>query len=111
MCSSDLQFTPARLRELAQRKNLRADLRDKLDDLALLHENYSHWLVEHDLQDANRLLDFATDALEKSAKREVRSAGAVFTSHFPLLISRLWLDGFAEMTPQELDLLAAILPF
>ena len=27
-----------------------------------------------------------------------------------LQISGLWLDGFAEMTPQELDLLAAILP-
>jgi ATP-dependent helicase/nuclease subunit B len=95
------QFTPARLRALAESKNLRAELRDKLNDFALLHENYSHWLAENKLQDANRLLDFATDALRsgiRNPESEIR-------------ISGLWLDGFAEMTPQELDLLAAILPF
>jgi ATP-dependent helicase/nuclease subunit B len=105
------QFTPAKLRDLAVQKNLRRELRDKLHDLALLSEKYADWLREHELQDAENLLDFATEALKKSAKREVRSASAVFTSHFPLLISHLWLDGFAEMTPQELDLLAAFLPF
>ena len=105
------QFTPAKLRALAQRENLSRELRDKLHDLALLHEAYASWLAEHELQDANRLLDFATEALKKSVKCEERSASAVFTSHFPLLTSHLWLDGFAEMTPQELNLLAAILPF
>jgi ATP-dependent helicase/nuclease subunit B len=95
------QFTPQKLRLLAQNKNLRAELRDKLNDLALLHENYSRWLEENKLQDANRLLDFATDALHseiRNPKSEMR-------------ISGLWLDGFAEMTPQELNLLAAIIPF
>ncbi|HTX21579.1 MAG TPA: PD-(D/E)XK nuclease family protein [Candidatus Aquilonibacter sp.] len=105
------QIAPAKLRVLAQNKNLRAELRDKLADLALLHENYSGWLAENELQDANRLLDVATEALKKSVKCEVRSAGAAVTSHFPLLASHLFLDGFAEMTPQELDLLAAIVPF
>ena len=57
------QFTPAKLRELAARDNLRRDLRDKLHDLALLHEAYANWLAEHELHDANHLLDFATDAL------------------------------------------------
>jgi ATP-dependent helicase/nuclease subunit B len=95
------QFTPAKLRALAQRENLRRELRDKLHDVALLHEAYANWLAEHNLQDVNRLLDFATDALQKNFR-------------FPLSAFRfsgLWLDGFAEMTPQELDLLAAILPF
>ena len=95
------QFTPAKLRVLAQRENLRRELRDKLHDLALLHEAYANWLAEHELQDASRLLDFATDALQKN----FRFSFSVFR------FSGLWLDGFAEMTPQELDLLAAILPF
>ncbi|MGH7951522.1 MAG: PD-(D/E)XK nuclease family protein [Limisphaerales bacterium] len=95
------QFTPAKLRLLARRKNLRAELRDKLLDLALLHENYSDWLAENSLQDAKYLLDFATAALRKTFNLQ--------PSTFNL--SALWLDGFAEMTPQELDLLAAILPF
>ena len=94
-------LTPARLRALAGRADSRRELRDKLLDLALLHETYTSWLGEHELQDANCLLDFATAALRDHFR-------------FPLSafrISGLWLDGFAEMTPQELDLLAAILPF
>jgi ATP-dependent helicase/nuclease subunit B len=95
------QFTPAKLRDLAAKKNLRGELRDKLHDLALLSEKYAGWLRENKLQDAENLLDFATDALRENF-------------HFPLStfrFSALWLDGFAEMTPQELDLLAAFLPF
>lgn len=88
------QITPEKLRALVEEKKLRAELRDKLFDLALLHENYSSWLAENKLQDANCLLDFATEALRDEFR-----------------ISGLWLDGFAEMTPQELDLLAAIVPF
>jgi ATP-dependent helicase/nuclease subunit B len=95
------QFTPARLRALAQRQDLRPELRDKLHDLALLHEACANWLVEHKLQDANHLLDLATNAL--------RSQSTIHVPRFS--IQQLWLDGFAEMTPQELDLLAAILPF
>ncbi|HTA95765.1 MAG TPA: PD-(D/E)XK nuclease family protein, partial [Verrucomicrobiae bacterium] len=91
------QFTPTKLRALAQNKNLRAELRDKLNDLALLHENYSRWLEENKLQDANCLLDFATEALHKAQNPKLK-------------IQDLFLDGFAEMTPQELDLLAAVLP-
>jgi ATP-dependent helicase/nuclease subunit B len=95
------QFTSARLRALAAAKNLRPELQGKISDLAQLLEKYADWLRQHDLQDANRLLDFATDALRKNFR-------------FPLSAFRfsgLWLDGFAEMTPQELDLLAAIIPF
>jgi ATP-dependent helicase/nuclease subunit B len=92
------QLTPEKLRALAQRENLRRELRDKIHDLALLHENYSHWLTENKLQDANYLLDFTTETLRK-------------TQNSKLKIQNLFLDGFAEMTPQELDLLAAVLPF
>jgi ATP-dependent helicase/nuclease subunit B len=106
------QFTPAKLLNLAADETLRRELRDKLHDLALLAEKYAGWLREHELQDANHLLDFATAAL-KSAKAEVRSAKSgdpIRPSPCSLHISHLWLDGFAEMTPQELALLAAVVP-
>jgi ATP-dependent helicase/nuclease subunit B len=95
------QFSPAKLRALAANEKLRRELRAKLHDLALLAENYSGWLHERDLQDADCLLDFATAELKKSFS----------TQNSKLKIQNLWLDGFAEMTPQELALLAAIIPF
>jgi ATP-dependent helicase/nuclease subunit B len=109
-------LTPARLRALAERADLRRELRDKLLDLALLHETYTSWLGEHELQDANCLLDFATAALRKTgvaASRQSATIPSQKCSGLPhaATIQNLWLDGFAEMTPQELDLLAAILPF
>ncbi|HSY43005.1 MAG TPA: PD-(D/E)XK nuclease family protein, partial [Candidatus Acidoferrum sp.] len=93
------QQSPPKLRALAENNNLRSDLRDKLRDLALLHERYSAWLAENKLQDANHLLGAATDMLRINARNPA------------LQFSALWLDGFAEMTPQEMDLLAATLPF
>jgi ATP-dependent helicase/nuclease subunit B len=95
------QFTPAKLRALIKAKTLRAELKNKLLDLALLLEKYEGWLAEHELQDSNRLLEFATQALR--AETPAKSS--------KLKIENLWLDGFAEMTPQELDFLAAITPF
>ena len=94
------QFTPAKLRELAAGKNLSRELRDKLHDLALLLEKYAGWLREHELQDANHLLDFATTALRENFRLPLSA----------FRFSGLWLDGFAEMTPQELALLAAVAP-
>ena len=101
---SELQqhhFGPAKLRSLAANEKLRRELRDKLHDLALLSEKYADWLREHDLQDADCLLEVATDALRKESK----------IKNSKLKIAALWLDGFAEMTPQELALLAAVVPF
>jgi ATP-dependent helicase/nuclease subunit B len=95
------QLTPLKLRALAHRPDLRPGLGDKLQDLARLNDAYMNWLVEHELQDADCLLDAATEALRRS----------VATQNSKLKIQNLWLDGFAEMTPQELDLLAVILPF
>lgn len=95
------QFSPAKLRALAGTRSLRRDLQDKLQDLALLSEKYSEWLLEHDLQDANRLLDIAAENLRSKSR-----VGAL-----PFFIQELWLDGFAEMTPQEHALLGAVIPF
>ncbi len=94
------QYTPARLQALSRQPGLSRELQHKLHDLALLLDAYLRWLAEHELQDGNRLLDAATGALRKSSP----------TPDARLQIQNLWLDGFAEMTPQELDLLAAILP-
>ena len=94
------QMPPARLRALAANPALHRDLRDKLHDLALLLEKYLDWLREENLQDAGCFLDFATAALRDAPK--IKAAG--------LAVESLWLDGFAEMTPQELALLTAFIP-
>jgi ATP-dependent helicase/nuclease subunit B len=88
------KLTPGSLRALAESPGLPDSLRRKLRDLSLLLTDYLAWLKEHELQDADVLLDLAASALERSAK--------------PLMIAGLWLDGFAEMSPQELDLLVAV---
>ncbi|MGH7994258.1 MAG: PD-(D/E)XK nuclease family protein, partial [Limisphaerales bacterium] len=93
------QLTPAKLKALAGRFAEDRELQAKLHDLSLLLAAYTHWLTKHELQDADGLLDYAANAL-RSAFR---------TPDSELRIGGLWLDGFAEMTLQELDLLAAIL--
>jgi ATP-dependent helicase/nuclease subunit B len=89
-----------RLSALAGKPDLPPPLRDKLHDVALLLRAYLDWLTEHKLEDADRLLDLAAG--------ELRSPLAA--RHSPLAVAGLWLDGFAEMTPQELELLAALAP-
>ena len=98
------QFTPARLRALADRlRRMRRELRDKLHDLALLLRSLCPLAGRGtNCRTPNSLLDFATDALRQNPR-----IPAFQHSGFP----ELWLDGFAEMTPQELDLLAAVLPY
>jgi ATP-dependent helicase/nuclease subunit B len=103
------QFGPAKLRALAGNPNLRPELQGKLLDLALLAERYAGWLHEHALQDADCLLDFATTALRDKVRKNQHSTFDIQPS--TLNFTDLWLDGFAEMTPQELDLLAAVVPF
>jgi ATP-dependent helicase/nuclease subunit B len=93
------QLSPADLRKRAQ--HLRADLAQKLGDLCLLLDAYTAWLAENNLQDAERLLDIAAQTLRRS------SASADTSGEWR--IAGLWMDGFAEMTPQELDLLAAVI--
>jgi len=51
-------------------------LRRKLRDLALLQRDYLAWLAQHNLQDADCLLDLAAEALRKSGG-SVGSVGSV----------------------------------
>ncbi len=96
------QITPARLARLAERCTEHGSLRDKLHDLHHLLRAYHEWLAGSDAQDGDRLLDLATDMVREPTFVP-RQASAP--------IAGLWLDGFAEMTPQEVDLLCAVLPF
>lgn len=96
------QISSERLETLAGKFAGEPTLGAKLRDLSRLTRAYHQWLEMQHLQDADNLLDLATQELrcraaEPSPERKFRFAG-------------LWLDGFAEMTPQEIDLLLALLP-
>ncbi|HUL51193.1 MAG TPA: PD-(D/E)XK nuclease family protein [Candidatus Nitrosotalea sp.] len=110
-------LTPQRLNTLAGK--LTASTARKLRDLATLLRAYQDWLKNNNLTDGDVLLELATTALRtQGANREwsvvsgqwsvAPDTGHRTPGHFHL--SGLWLDGFAEMTPQELDLLAALIP-
>ncbi len=102
------QVGPERLTQLASTPhNISPPLRDKLHDVAVIFRAYGDWLRKHALEDTGSLLDVGTSSLRQAiiARANQTARGNAGTSGF-----HLWLDGFAEMTPQELNLLAAILP-
>jgi ATP-dependent helicase/nuclease subunit B len=92
--------SPDRIRRLKLPGDSPALLTEKLHDLALLLEAYRGWLKEHQLHDPDDLLALAAEELAVAHKTS-RPA-----PHF----GGLWLDGFAEMTPPEIHLLAGLLP-
>ncbi len=94
------QLTPDDLLKLADNARDTAGLSLKLQDLALLLRDYLDWLAAHGLQDADGLLDAARKALDEKFQ--------IPNSKFQ--IGELWLDGFAEFAPSELELLAAVAP-
>jgi len=91
------QLTPEQLRSLALGFKRTEGLSLKLQDLAILLERYQEWLRSHELQDQSVLLAKAAEMVTQSG------AGP--------RIQQLWVDGFAEFTGLELDLLAALLPY
>jgi ATP-dependent helicase/nuclease subunit B len=93
------RWTPARLAAVADQVKSTGRLQAKLHDLVLLMEGYLDWLRTERLLDADALLDLAADEL-----LSVAAGGA------PFPIAGLWLDGFAQLTPQERRLLGAVLP-
>ena len=125
------EFSPELLTELAACADFTEPLRRKLRDLALLQRGYLDWLARQNLQDADCLLDSAARALQPStitqsaacnpsdprprerervAKPGEGAQARALNSPSALSISSLWLDGFGELTPQELSLLAALAP-
>jgi ATP-dependent helicase/nuclease subunit B len=100
------QLSAATLLRKAALPDLEPSLAAKLHDCALLLNAYEVWLEEHGLDDADVILDRATDAVGRWPKPGRVDEGRAM----PARIQALWLDGFAEMTPQELDFLAALIP-
>lgn len=96
------QLSPRRLEAFAAKISSPPQLRDKLHDFALLLHGYQEWLKTHRLHDADGMIDEATALLCAPV------SGLQSSSRFRL--AGLWLDGFAEMTAQELDLLSAVIP-
>ncbi len=75
-----------------------ATLRDKLEDLADLLEALEQWTHKHGVADADCILDLAAGAL-----REAQASGVP-----GFQLDGVWMDGFAEMTPQEMSLLLGL---
>lgn len=90
--------TPKMLAATAEKLAHNPQLAGKLRDLALIFGEYLEWLKAQQLHDPDSLLDLAADAIR----------AAVQTGE--LRWTALWLDGFAELTPQEMALLLAVLP-
>jgi ATP-dependent helicase/nuclease subunit B len=96
------QISPKQLLTYAEEISSPRQLRDKLHDFGLILGGYLDWLRLHDLKDLECILDEAAAAL--------RSHAALPTAAATFPIGGIWMDGFAELTAQELDLLAAIVP-
>jgi ATP-dependent helicase/nuclease subunit B len=94
------QLSPETLGILAARLSGSGGLALKLQDLSTLLADYVRWLKEQGLQDADCLLSSATEALHNGTQPRARFS-----------IETLWVDGFFECSPQELDLLTALAPF
>ena len=110
-------LTPARLESLTNEVGGTPHLEAKLHDFALILRAYADWLKQQGLQDADQLLDLAAAALGGASVLASRLASTLAPPvSIPLAppkaetlaLGGLWLDGFAQMTPQERKLLAAV---
>src|SRR5205085_249841 len=100
--------------KLAEKATVVPGLASKLQDLATLLQDYLDWLAAHKLQDTDSLLNSATEALANSLKSKVRSPKSqgqlelYRPSTLGPFFSRVWVDGFAQLSEQEIGLLAAV---
>jgi ATP-dependent helicase/nuclease subunit B len=69
-------------------------LAGKLSDFALLARQYEAWLEAHGLVDVQMVGEHVTERLARAAEAA--------------WIGGVWVDGFAELAPQEIELLAAL---
>jgi len=92
------RINPAKLKVSESQTEFEKRIVTKLQDLGLLLNAYHQWLKEHQLQDPDSLLELASSELNRLIKLGKQ----------PLAIRGLWMDGFAEMTLPEIDLLTAV---
>jgi ATP-dependent helicase/nuclease subunit B len=97
--------SPEGLADAAQRWPANHVLGRKLRDISKVGLAFREWMKAAELQDADALPGLAADALKQWSRTPAPSAAPA-----PFLIDGLWMDGFSELTPQELDLLAALAP-
>lgn len=90
---------PEAIRNLAEKVGDHARLKSKLSDAALVFERYSKWIEDRGLQDASQLLRPTIDELNKGDRQERFER---------LKIQRIWVDGFIEYTPIQIDILTAL---
>lgn len=101
------RLEPAQLEKSAQDESLSPLLRAKVGDLAKLAASYRDWLQAQRLSDADEILEIAATRL-----KALQIPSRLDPSNPPpIFLAGLWLDGFAEMTLQEVELLAALMPF
>lgn len=94
------RVSPTELRRTAAGIPAGDALHGKLHDLALLLEEYRRWLEQRQVPDAGTLLEQAIAGLQPVNRDRALTP----------FIAGLWLDGLAELTPQEIELLAVVAP-
>lgn len=91
-----------RIDEAVRRQQTRSDLQLKVHDFLILQSAYQDWLRQHNLRDPSELLSMAAEVLEEVPLQPGTAR--------PFAPPKLWLDGFSELTGQELNLLLKLLP-
>jgi ATP-dependent helicase/nuclease subunit B len=94
------RLMPDEVLQFAARLNGNKGLQLKLQDLATMLKHYLDWLVGRNLQDSGSLLPRATGALLAHPQSNVTGQ--------PVTIEHLWVDGFADLSQQELDFICAL---
>jgi hypothetical protein len=103
-------LTPETLNLLAGQMHEGGGLGVKLQGLGTGLREYLDWLTAHNLQDADCLLGAAADSLESEVQSLKSEEPRLRTPHSEFRIQNVWVDGFTEWSPQELELLAALIP-
>jgi ATP-dependent helicase/nuclease subunit B len=107
------QLSPEQLLVLSRHLTKEQALHLKLLDLASILDAYLRWLEEHRLQDHDQLMRLATQTLGTGGAAVDGSQGRRRTASPPwngFHFEAMWLDGFAELCPQELEFLTELLP-
>ena len=96
------RISPQTLIDLSSSDKIPTRAKHKLHDIGILFQQYQSWIQLKKLHDPDHLLDLAADALQTSRALD---------KNMPTFqLGGLWMDGFAALTPQELNLLTLLAP-